>query len=172
MIGHSGGSETTRPTLLIAALLMACALPALAAVGVSAVMVVSAAAGGSPPFWHGGALTLSEAAALRDQGEVSRLTASGADPNAVYALRPGVLAASALTPLEAAVGARRAEMVELLMLRGATVDDAGWRRLHCFALGTGAADVVEMLDRYKPANTPRPGSGQAAVSCEGIRTPF
>ena len=149
----------TRP-----ALLMACALPALAAVGVSAVIVVSAAAEGAPPFWHGGPLTLSEAAALRDQGEVSRLTASGADPNAVYELRPGVLAASSLTPLEAAVGARRAEMVELLMLRGANVDEAGWRRLHCFALETGAADVVQVLERYTPAN--------ATASCEGIRTPF
>jgi hypothetical protein len=109
-------------------------------------------------------LTLSEAAALRDQGEVSRLTASGTDPNAVYGLRPGVLAASSLTPLEAAVGARRAETVELLMLRGATVDDTSWRRLHCFALSTGAADVVEMLERYTPAN--------ATASCEGIRTPF
>ena len=164
MIGQSAGSERTRPALLTAALLIACALPALAAVGVSAVIAVSAAAGGSPPFWHGGSLTLSEAAALRDQGEVTRLTASGTDPNAIYGLRPGVLAASSLTPLEAAVGARRAEMVELLMLRGARVDDTSWQRLHCFALGTGAADVVAMLDRYKPAD--------AATSCEGISTPF
>lgn len=140
------------------------ALPPLAAIVVSAIIVVSGAAGGTPPFWHGGPLTLSEAAALRDQGEVTRLAASGEDPNGVYALRPGVLAASGLTPLEAAVGARRAEMVELLMLRGARVDASGWRRLHCFALSTGAADVVEMLERYTPAN--------ATASCEGVRTPF
>jgi hypothetical protein len=140
------------------------AIPPVAAVAVSAMIVMSGVAGGTPPFWRGGALTLSEAAALRDQGEVTRLTASGEDPNGVYALRRGVLAASALTPLEAAVGARRAEMVELLMLRGATVDETTWRRLHCFALATRAADVVEMLDRYKPANS--------ETSCEGIRTPF
>lgn len=149
----------TRPALLIA-----CALPALVAVGVSAAIIVNAAAGGSPPFWRGGPLTLSEAAALRDQGEVARLTLSGSDPNAAYSLRPGILAAASLTPLEAAVGARRAEMVELLMLHGATVDETSWRRLHCFALRTGAADVVEMLDRRKPAN--------ATSSCEGISTPF
>ena len=82
----------------------------------------------------------------------------------MYPLRPGVIAAGVLTPLEAAVGARRAEMVELLMLRGARVDASGWRRLHCLALSTGAADVVAMLDRYKPAN--------AASSCDGISTPF
>ena len=149
----------TRPLLVIA-----CAIPPLIAVGISAVIVVTAAAGGSPPFWRGGTLTLSEAAALRDQGEVTRLTVSGTDPNAVYPLRPGVIAAGALTPLEAAVGARRAEMVELLMLRGARVDPSGWRRLHCFALSMGAADVVQMLERYTPAN--------ATASCEGITTPF
>jgi hypothetical protein len=146
------------------ALLIACALPSVVAVAVSAVIVGAAVIGGSPPFWRGGTLTLSEAAALRDQGEVTRLTLSGTDPNAVYPLRPGVIAAGALTPLEAAVGARRAEMVELLMLRGARVDASGWRRLHCFALSTGAADVVEMLERYTPAN--------GTASCEGIRTPF
>jgi hypothetical protein len=149
----------TRPALVIA-----CAVPALVAVGLSAAIVATAATGASPPFWGGGTLTLSEAAALRDQGEVTRLTVSGTDPNAVYPLRPGVIAAGALTPLEAAVGARRAEMVELLMLRGARADASGWRRLHCFALSTGAADVVEMLERYTPAN--------ATASCEGIRTPF
>ena len=66
-----------RPPLLIV-----CALPPLVAVAVSAAIVVTAAAGGSPPFWRGGPLTLSEAAALRDQGEVARLTLSGSDPNA------------------------------------------------------------------------------------------
>jgi hypothetical protein len=146
------------------ALLIACSLPGLAAVAVSAVVVVSAATGGTPPFWRGGPLTLSEAAALRDQGEVTRLILSGADPNAVYAMRPGVLAASSLTPLEAAVGARRAEIVELLMVRGASVDAPVWRRLHCFALGTGDMRLVSMLDRYKP--------GGAVASCEGISTPF
>jgi hypothetical protein len=141
-----------------------CALPAFVAVAVSAIIVVSAAGGGSPPFWRGGPLTLSEAAALRDQGELVRLIEAGADPNAMYLLRPGVLAASSLTPLEAAVGARRSEMVELLMLHGATMDAPGWQRLHCFALATGAADVVGMLDRYRPANS--------EASCEGISTPF
>ena len=145
-------------------LLIVCAFPPLVAVAVSAMIVASAAAGASPPFWRGGTLTLSEAVALRDQGDVARLTLAGSDPNAAYTLRPGILAAASLTPLEAAVGARRAEMVELLMLHGARVNETSWRRLHCFALASGAADVVEMLDRYKPAN--------ATSSCEGISTPF
>ena len=140
------------------------ALPACAAVVVSAAIIVSAAAGINVPFWQGGSLTLSEAAALRDSGEVLRLILSGADPNTVYSLRPGVLAASSLTPLEAAVSARRAEIVELLFRHGARVDGFGWRHLHCLAVDEGAGDVVERLDRYKPAT--------AAPSCEGINTRF
>ena len=125
-------------------------------------LVVAGAA--APLFWRGGSLNLAEAAALRDAGEAVRLIASGADPNATYPLRPGILAAESLTPLEAAVGARRAEMVELLMLHGAKVDLAGWRRLNCFAQKTGATDVVTTLDHFAPAT--------ARASCEGISTPF
>ena len=127
-------------------------------------MIATAVAAASPLFWKGGSLTLSEAAALRDAGEVARQIASGADPNVAYPLRPGVLAASTLTPLEAAVGSRRAEIVDLLLMHGATVDAAGWQRLHCFAVRTGASDVVGMLDRYKPADAPS--------SCDGVSTPF
>jgi hypothetical protein len=75
-----------------------------------------------------------------------------------------VLAVRALTPLEAAVGARRPEMIDLLLRHGAEVDSASWRRLHCFAVATGDADVVQMLDRVRPA--------QSDTSCEGIATPF
>ncbi len=87
------------------------------------------------------------------------MIASGSDPNVVYPMRPGVVAVSSLTPLEAAVAGRRAEMVDLLMLHGATVNADSWRRLHCFAILTGAADVVDTLDRYKPAG--------AATACDG-----
>ena len=131
---------------------------------IPALVAVVASAGAAFQVWQGGPLTVSEAAALRDQGEVTRLIASGADPNATYPLRPGVLAASSLTPLDAAVGARRQEMVDLLIVRGARLDAPAWRRLHCFALNTGAADVIDMLDRYKPAD--------ASASCAGISTPF
>jgi hypothetical protein len=149
----------------VARLVPVCAAaPALAAVAVSAAIVVMAVMNEAPPFWRGGSLTLSEAAALHDQGELVRLIASGSDPNAVYPLRADVLAVRALTPLEAAVGARRPEMVELLMRHGAAVDSDAWRRLHCFAVATGDADVVQTLDRFRPADSD--------ASCVGISTPF
>ena len=108
--------------------------------------------GHAPTFWQGGALTLSEAAALRDQGEVARLIEAGADPNRQYDLRPDVLAIRRATPLEAAVAARRAEIINVLMHEGATLDETGWRRLHCVAVETGAADVVRAIDVQKPAD--------------------
>jgi hypothetical protein len=151
------------PTGLRRLLAICAAAPPLAAFAISAVIVMTAP-GGAPPFWRGGPLTLSEASALHDQGELVRLIAAGANPNAVYPLRAGIVAARALTPLEAAVGARRAEMVDLLMRHGATADPATWRRLDCFAQQTGAADVVEMLRRYR--------SSGIEASCAGVSTPF
>jgi hypothetical protein len=142
----------TAPNRFVRLLAIGAAAPALAAVAVSAAIVIMAITNDAPPFWHGGPVTLSEAAALHDQGELVRLIASGNDPNAVYPLRADVLAVRALTPLEAAVGARRPEMVELLVRHGAMVDPTAWRRLHCFAMASGAADVVQMLDRFRPAD--------------------
>jgi Ankyrin repeat len=127
------------------------AIPALVAVGFCGAVVGAALFGYTPTFWRGGPLTLAEAAALRDRGEVARLIEAGADPNGEYALRPNVLAVSRATPLEAAVAARRPEIVQLLMHEGATMDERGWRHLHCLAVDTGAADVVEAVDAYRPA---------------------
>ena len=153
------GNDRARLALVVSAV-----APALVAVGFSAVIVLTAAVGRTPSFWHGGALTLSEAAGLRDHGEVVRQIAAGADPNQRYALRPDVLSVSSLTPLEAAVAARRAEVVDLLMLHGARMDADTWRRLHCFALKTRAEDVVQTLDQYRPAIVD--------PSCAGVVTPF
>ena len=120
-------------------------------------MCVAALFGSTPAFWQGGPLTLAEAAALRDQAEVARLIEAGADPNAEYPLRPNVLSISRATPLEAAVAARRPEIVTLLRLEGATVDEPGWHRLHCLAVEIGEGDVIEAVDTYRPA-TAGPGS--------------
>ena len=134
------------------------AVPSLAAVGFCGAVLGAAAFGYTPTFWQGGPLTLAEAAALRDQGEVARLIEAGADPNGEYALRPDVLAVSRATPLEAAVLARRAEIVQLLMHEGAAMDERSWRHLHCVAAEIGQHDVIDAIDAYRPANA-------ATVSC-------
>lgn len=78
-------------------------------------------AAGAHPFWRTQRLTLSEAAALRDAGEVARLAAAGEDVNAPYRVRAGFLRSEdmELTPLEAARLADRPEIVMLLHDLGA-----------------------------------------------------
>ena len=134
------------------------AIPALVAVSFCGAVVGAAVLGYTPTFWQGGPLTLAEAAALRDQGEVARLIEAGADPDGEYALRPDVLSVSRATPLEAAVLARRAEIVELLMHEGAAVDERTWHHLHCVAAEIGEDDVIDAIDVYRPATA-------ATVSC-------
>ena len=134
------------------------AVPALVAVGFCGAVLGAAMFGYTPAFWQGGPLTLAEAAALRDQGEVARLIEAGADPNAEYALRPDVLAVSRATPLEAAVLARRPEIVQLLMHRGASMDERSWHHLHCVAAEIGQGDVIDAIDAYRPPTA-------ATVSC-------
>lgn len=73
------------------------------------------------PFWMFEPLNLAEAAALRDRGEVARLLAEGEDPNATYRVRRGIVREypMQLTPMAAAVAARRDEIVQILLDGGA-----------------------------------------------------
>ena len=73
------------------------------------------------PFWRWEPLNLAEAAALRDSGEVARLLAEGENPNGVYRVRGGVVRNSPMemTPMAAALAARRDEIVQLLLDGGA-----------------------------------------------------
>ena len=73
------------------------------------------------PFWLTEPLNLAEAAALRDRGEVARLLAEGQDPNATYRVRRGMVRdyQVQMTPMAAAIAARRDEIVQILLDGGA-----------------------------------------------------
>ena len=122
------------------------AAPALAALAFSAV-IAGGWVTGARLFWALPAMTLSEAAATRDAGEVVRLIEiQGRDPNASYPVRDGVLGrATMVTPVEAAVIVKRAEMVRLLYKHGASPRDEERQRLACLARTNGAGDVVAAL---------------------------
>ena len=151
-----------RPGLLTALF----AAPGILFVLLTATVVVGPLVG-FDPIWRSEALTLPEAAGLRDDGEVQRLLRDGADVNAAGSIRPDFVKSYAITmtPLEAAVGIRRADMVTLLLDRGATLDQSNWPRLVCFARQERAADVEAVLIARGPA-------GATQASCDGIKTPW
>jgi hypothetical protein len=105
-------------------------------------------------FWGGGLwpaqpVTLAEAAATRDEAEVERLIGYGDNPNAPADVRPGLLAVAAVrvTPLEAAVWSRDAEMLALLLRNGAIATSSQLRTLRCLNDRWHDADVRATLER-------------------------
>jgi len=65
-------------------------------------VLLSMAAGGRDPLWTQEPLNLSEAAGVRDEGEVARLIENGSDAAGLYLVRPGIVFRTPtwLTPLE------------------------------------------------------------------------
>jgi hypothetical protein len=134
---------------------VAASVPGAVIVFATAVMLGLAAAG-RHPLWPHDRLTLPEAAALRDAGEVARLVATGADPNAAGTIRPRMLLDTTvtMTPLQAAVEAERAEIVSLLLSSGATPGDAEWTALVCQARSHSSEDIVTVLRAWRPGVDP------------------
>ena len=102
-------------------LLIIAMVPA-ALVAVARVVFLVLSVAGLHPFWMSEPLNLAEAAALRDRGEVARLLAEGADPNGIYLVRRGFVRnyPIKMTPVAAAMAARRDEIVQILLDGGAT----------------------------------------------------
>jgi hypothetical protein len=132
-----------------------------------ALIVLLLALTGRHPLWPEVALTLSEAAALRDAAGVVRLVEDGHDPNERLPVRPGILKSYALvvSPLEAAVGARRVQMFSLLLGHGAKIDSSNRMVLKCFAMKERVVDIVDLI------STSEDGAVEE-VSCEEVRTPW
>jgi len=83
---------------------------------------VALASAGRHPLWQLAPLNIAEAAALNDAATVVRLIESGADVNAVYPIRRGVLRGRTmqLTPLAAAREAGETDIEALLLEAGAS----------------------------------------------------
>ncbi len=157
------GATVGPPRRLLTALFAA---PGILFLMVTATLVLGPLVG-FDPVWRSEPLTLPEAAGLRDDGEVLRLLRNGADVNAAGPIRADFVKSYeiTMTPLEAAVGIRRADMVTLLLDRGATLEQPMWSRLVCFARQERAADVEAILVARGPA-------GASVATCDGIETPW
>ena len=116
-------------------------------------------ASGAAPFWRDPNLTMSEAAALSNAGEIVRLiTVQRQDPNRAWPVREGILgAAQTLTPLEAAVAIRRAELIPVLLHYGAAVPNAGPARtaLICRAAAFLEPEIIDRLVATGDGSNPR-----------------
>ena len=149
------GAGAVRPSALQ---LLAAGAPLAAFLG--SLAIVAGWAAGAAPFWDVPTLTLSEAVATRDAGEVTRLIErEHADPNRAWPIRAGLLdEIRSATPLEAAVLARREEMAGLLLRLGAAVPAGPAREaLICLGVRSRADDVVTLLLDTGDRSDPRRG---------------
>lgn len=127
-------------------------------------MIVVLAAAGADLFWRADSVSLPEAAAMRDSGELARQIAFGADPNRRAPVRAGVLKSEALvlTPLEAAVGAHRPEVIDLLFELGAVPSAEERRGLRCLAIAEREPALAELFVR----------GGEGTSDCAGVALPW
>jgi hypothetical protein len=136
--------------------------PAIVAVAF-ALSGVAALLAGRPLVWPQQDITLAEAVGLRDQGEVVRLIANGADPNRRYAVRNVFREDEtlAMSPLEAAVITREVYMMELVEHYGGVIDARNAAVLQCLARALDVEDVRRfVIERTQE------------IPCDGVPLPW
>ena len=116
-------------------------------------------------LWPPDDVTLSEAMATRNNAEAVRLIEGGANPNQPSPVRDGLLTsgyAVTIKPIEAAVGAQRADSLRTLLANGAAVDREELRVLRCLEQTRHDSGVRELLAAQSTSD----------VDCTGIRSPL
>lgn len=116
-------------------------------------------------LWPPDEVTLAEAVATRNNAEAVRLIESGADPNRPSHVRDGLLTNGygvTVKPIEAAVGAQRADSVQTLLANGALIDEVELRVLRCLEQARRDSGVRELLA----------ADAATSVDCDGVRFPL
>jgi hypothetical protein len=104
---------------------------------------------GGHGLWPADDVTLAEAVATRNNAEALRLIALGNDPNNPSRVRDGLLTNGydvVVTPVEAAVGAARADSLRMLLAVGARIDERERLVLRCYERTRRDSSVREILD--------------------------
>jgi hypothetical protein len=142
--------------------LRAVAIPG-AAWGVFCVLWLAGAALGIPGGFDGRSMTLTEATAVASHADVARLLSGRADPNAPARLRAGLVRNSekTMTPLEAATASIRTGPVQMLVDRGARIDESNYAVLWCGADARNNQDMIRFLQMQRPNHAP--------VDCASVR---
>jgi len=99
-------------------------------------------------MWKVSRPNLTEAAAGRDAATVMLLLSEGHDPDASHLVRAGVLDRWVVrtTPLEAAFGEGRMEIVDILLRHGASLDEQRRTAFTCRARARGDSDVARYFE--------------------------
>ena len=116
-------------------------------------------------LWPPDDVTLSEAVATRNNAEAVRLIENGANPNGPSRVRDGLLTSGypiTITPIEAAVGAQRADSVRTLLANGAAVDPEELNVLRCLEQMRRDSGVRDLLAAQSTSD----------VNCNGVRSPL
>jgi hypothetical protein len=116
-------------------------------------------------LWPPDEVTLSEAVATRNNAEAVRLIEKGANPNQPGYVRDGLLTngyAVTVKPIEAAVGAQRADSLRMLLDNGASIDQEELTVLRCLEQARHDSGVSELLA----------AQATSAVDCAGVRSPL
>jgi hypothetical protein len=144
---------------------IAAGLPATI-LAVGSVLMLAGAACGRDLLWFEQPVNMSEAAAARNPAVVARLLRQGEDPGKPRTVRAGFVSNRRVTftPIEAAIAAQRAEVLEVLLPDARPLDAATWNRLRCLAEHTADRDTSTLLDRWKPDG--------ATLACAGIVPPW
>ena len=116
-------------------------------------------------LWPPDEVTLSEAAATRNNAEAVRLIENGANLDEASPVRDGLLTsgyAVTIKPVEAAVGAQRADSLRTLLANGATVDQEELTVLRCLEQARHDSGVRDLLGAQSMSD----------VDCSGVRSPL
>ena len=115
-------------------------------------------------LWPADDVTLGEAVATRNNAEALRLIEHGADPNAPSHVRDGLLTNGYevnVKPVEAAVGAQRADSLRMLLANGVSLDEPELLVLRCLERTRRDSGVREILEAR---------SSDEAI-CDGVSSP-
>jgi hypothetical protein len=139
---------------------VAVAAPPVVLLTMALVVLISGALG-HHPLWPDSRPTISEAIILRDLGALSQALEARPDLQRRYPVRPGMVTDKALelTPFEAALAARRDDVVGFLAQRNITPSTGERQRLRCLAAQQGAVEVLRLF-----GGAPATGSCTAAES--------
>jgi hypothetical protein len=155
-------SRGTRDSIRVTLVGVMAALPCVALAAMSAWWVAGGWLGRG--LWPPDQVTLAEAIATRNNAEALRLITLGANPNQPSRVRDGLLTNGydvVVLPVEAAVGAQRADSLRMLLANGAVVDDRELRVLRCYERARRDSGIREILD-MRASGLP---------DCSGVRLP-